>query len=419
MAKKMVINCGDCDARFVSEETLAAYETISINAGTLLVTPETRNLLNRYNVTLNCGDVLELEKDVRLSTINGNHQIKSGDAPEVKTCLMVNGSLEIGPGTAQVVKQYAGIIVNGNATYPESLSGSLSMLQVNGSVLCYPDEAIVLKRSAVIDRVFALRAKKKLYWSAKKMVMVDPQLDGAVLAAKGATFSAEEVILAESKVEQLIELIDEKAEIIIVPDGTSVIDDDLDFDEMTFKRYGRKLYINGDLKVLEDLDILDEIEYLNIRGDAEVIESMKDRLMAVLTEIEGNVKVVGKPKGRQMSDQMKVKISRWLLEQESEGLYITDCMKVVLDADIPAEMILQKLCIRDCMEVKCTSEQEAAVAAVSEDVMAIGGLENMLKDSLGGENGDGMGIGEMLKGAFGMAKDAVNTKYVNAGDYIL
>ena len=33
MAKKLIINCGDCDARNVSEETLAAYESIIINAG--------------------------------------------------------------------------------------------------------------------------------------------------------------------------------------------------------------------------------------------------------------------------------------------------------------------------------------------------------------------------------------------------
>jgi len=419
MAKKMIINCGDCDARNVSEETLAAYETICINAGTLLVTPETRNLLNRYHVTLNCGDVLELEKDVRLSTINGNHQIKNSDAPAERTVLVVNGSLEIGPGTAEVLKQYVGIHVNGNATYPESLSGCLTMMQVNGSSICYPDDAIVLKRSAVIDRMFALRAKNKLYWSAKKMIMVDPQLDSAVLVSKGATFSSSEVILAESKVESLIDLIDEKADIVIVPDGTAIIDDDVNLDEMTVKRYGTKLYITGDLKVLEECDILDELKYLNVRGDAEVIDSLKNRLMAVLTEIEGDVKVVKAPKGRQIGDKMKLKISKWLLDQEPDGLYITDCMQVVLDPDIPSEMILEKLSIHDCMEVKCSPEQESAVAAVAEDVMAIGGLGKMLKGTDGDEDGDSLGIGDMLKGAFGMAKDALNTKYINAGDYVL
>ena len=249
MAKKMIINCGDCDARNVSEETLAAYESIVINAGTVLVTPESKNLLNRYAVTMNCGDVLELEKDVKLSSINGSAQIKSTDVVPVRTYLDINGSLDIGPNTEKVLQQYVGISVNGTVTYPESMGGFLSGLSVNGSTVCYPDDAIVLKRNAVIDKVFALRAKNKRYWSAKRMIMVDPELNAAALAAKGATFSTKEVILAQSKVEDLIGLIDETAEIIIVPDCTSVIRDDVELDDALIRKCGTKLYILGDLRI--------------------------------------------------------------------------------------------------------------------------------------------------------------------------
>lgn len=420
MAKKMIINCGNCDARNVTEETLTAYETITINSGDVLVTPESKDLLNRYGVTLNCGNVLELEKDVKLVEINGSHQIKSGDKPTERTYLQVNGSLEIGPDTGEVLQQYVDIDVNGSVTYPESMSSYLGMLHVNGSTFCYPDEAIVLKRSAVIDRLFALRAKNKLYWSAKRMIMVDPQLDAGVLAAKGASFSSREVILAESKVESLIELIDEKAEIVIVPDGTAVVTDDVELDAMTIKRYGRKLYIIGDLKVMADEeDVLSKLEYLNIRGDVSVIDSLKNKLMAAITEIEGDVKVVKPPKGRHLEDKMVLRISKWLLEQEKDGIHVSDCMKLILDEDISGDLILEKLSISDCMEVKCTPEQEAAVAAVSEDVLAIGSLGKMVKDTMGNAAEADMGIGDMIKGAMGMAKDAVNTKIINAGDYVL
>lgn len=423
MAKKLLINCGDCDARNVAEETLAAYETVTINCGSVLVTPESKNLLNRYGVTLNCGDVLELEKDVKLMKINGSHQIKSGDAQTERALLKVNGSLEIGPGTQELLKQYVGIHVNGNATYPESLSGSLGMLKVNGSTICYPDEAIVLKRNAVIDRFFALRAKQKLYWSAKRMIMVDPQLDAAALEKRGAAFSAKEVILAESKAESLIGLIDEKAEIIIVPDETSVITDDVELDGMTLKKYGTKLYIVGDLKLTQDEeDVLGKLEYLNIRGDASVVAELKEKLMAAITEIGGNVKVIKKPKGRVMGDKMSLRISKWLLEQEADGIHATDCMKIILDEDIPNQLILDRLSISDCMEVKCTPEQEVAVSAVAENVMAIGGLGKMVKDAISSaqeSTGSDLGIGDMVKGALGMAKDALTTKVINAGDYVL
>lgn len=406
MAKKMIINCGDCDARNVSEETLAAYESIIINAGTVLVTPEAKNLLNRYAVTMNCGDVLELEKDVKLSQVNGSAQIRSSDMVPGRTYLVVNGSLEIGPNTEKVLQQYAGISVNGSVTCPESMGSYLNMLSVNGSTVCYPDEAVVLKRNAVIDKTFVLRAKKKLYWSAKRMIMVDPELDAAALAAKGATFSTKEVILAQSKVEALIDLIDEQAEIVIVPDGTAVIRDDVELNDMVLKKYGTKLYIIGDLHVPKEAgEALAQLEYLNVHGDVSVTEAMKGLLLEKATQISGDIRII---RGCAIQDKMSVRISQWMLEQEPEGISVVDCMKVRLDEDIPNQLILERLSVRDCMNVECTPEQESALGAVCEDVMKIGR----------GEESD-LGIGDILKGVLGGAKELLDTKVINAGDYVL
>lgn len=409
MAKKMIINCANCDARKVSEETLAAYETIVINASTILVSPETKELMNRYGVVMNCASVMELDADVELSSVNGSAQIRSTDVVAGRRYLTVNGSLEIGPGTQKVLDQYVGISVNGSVSCPESISAYLGKIKVNGSTNCYPDDAIILKRSAVIDRLFALRAKNSLYWSARRMIMVDPQLDAAVLEKKGATFSTKEVIIAESEVEDMIGLIDEKAEIVIVPDGTAVVLDDVELDEMTLKKYGTKLYIIGDLKVKgEAAPLLEQIEYLNIRGDAAVAEELKMQLMGAITEISGEVKLLKKPKGRRIEDKLSLKLSRWLVEQEADGISVSDCLNVALDADIPNDLILEKLSFSDCMKIKCSPEQEAAVAAVSEDVLSIGE---------GGD--DGMGIGDIIKGALGGAKELLNTKMVNTSNYVM
>lgn len=423
MAKKLMINCGNCDTRNVKEETLSAYESIVINCGAVLVSPESKDLLNRYGVTMNCGNVMELSKDVKVKTINGSAQIKSSDTAVDRVYLQINGSLEIGPNTQEVLKQYVGICVNGSVSYPESVSSCLGLMSVNGSTTCYPDGAIVLKRSAVIDKLFALRAKKNLYWAAKRMIMVDPQLDAAALAAKGATFATKEVILAESKVESLIDLIDEKAEIIIVPDGTVVVNDDVVLDDMTLRKYGRKLYVIGDVEVAKDFtQSLSQLQYLNIRGDAKVTEEGKAGLLEVLTEIDGEVKVVKSPKGKKIEDKLNLRISKWLLEQEPEGIYASDCVRIVLDEDIPNEMILEKMSFSDCVEIKCAPEQEAAVAAVSDDVVAIGGLGktvqramDMAKDATGSD----MSIGDIIEDAMGIGKDMLNTKVINAGDYVL
>lgn len=408
MAKKFMINCATCDARKVTEETLSAYESVVINAATVLVSPEGKELLNRYGVTMNCANVFEIPSDVEVCTINGSHRIESGDALGGKKYLLVNGSLTIGPNTQQVMEQYVGITVNGSLTCPESISAAFGKIQVNGSTTCYPDGAIVLKRSAVIDHLFTLRAKDSLYWSPNRMIMVDPLLEPSKLASKGCTFSAKKVIIAASKVEEMIGMIDERAEIIIVPDGTSVITDDVNLDALTVKKYGTKLYILGDLTANEEsTGALEALEYLNVRGDAKVTAELKTPLMEKLTEISGQVKTPKIIKGRRITDKMTVRISRWMLEKEPEGLVISDCMTVKIDEDIPKELILQKLSVSDVMTVKCAPEQEDVLAMVCEDVMTIGQGE------------DGMGVGDMIKGAFDTAKDLLNTKMVNAAEYVM
>lgn len=404
MAKKLIINCGDCDARNVREETLTAYESITINAGDILVTPESKALLYKHNVTMNCADVLELPMDAQLRTINGSAQIKSTDTVPQKTYLQVNGSLEIGPGSQKVLEQYAGVSVNGAVYCPESVSGYLGKLNVNGSVSVYPDEAIVLKRTAVIDKTFVLRAKERLYWSAKRMIMVDPELDGAALAAKGVRFSTREVLLAQSKVEELIDLIDERADIVILPDGTKVLDDDAKLSDTLLRRYGTKLYIQGDLVVPEESgEALARLEYLNVRGDVKVAELWKERLLEKAEEITGEVEVL---KGLLLKDKLSLRISRELLERETKGVWAEDCVRVKIDPDVPEELLLERLTLRDCVMVYCTAEQETAIGAISTDVVNVY-TEADEKATMGG----------LLDGVKGILD--LDTKVINAGDYVL
>lgn len=407
MAKKMVVNCGTCDARNVMEETLQAYEKVAVNAGTVLVTPESKVLLDRYGVALNCGNVIELPPDARLSSVNGSSRIMASDTVPEKTFLMVNGSLEIGPGTREVLKQYVGITVNGSVLHPESLSGCLTQLKVNGSIEVYPDDAIVLKRSAVIDRVFALRAKEKLYWSARRLIMVDETLDGEKLAAKGARFSSKEVILAESLVESLIDRIDERAEIIIVPDGTAVITDDVELNDLTMKKYGRKLYILGDVTVDKGAqEALNALEYLNVHGDISVPAALKEVLLERLTQHSGALKVV---KGMLIKGKLSARITKAMLEGAAEGICADGCVNLTVDGDIPSELILEKLEIFGCVNVSCAPEQEGAVTLVSAGVANINAGKKENDDSIDG----------MFRDFFGTAKDMLDTKMVNTGEYVL
>lgn len=407
MAKKLMINCGTCDARSVSEETLKSYEHIMINAGSVVVTPESKNLMNGYGVTINCGDVIELDRDVQLNSVNGSMQINSTDqVPEKRIFLALNGSLEIGPDTQDILAKYEAIHVNGSVTYPQSMSGK-TPLKVNGDTICYPDDAIVLKRSAVIDRLFALRAKARTYWAAKRLIMVDPQLDGETLAAKGATFSAGEAVIAESKVESVIDLIDEKTEITIVPDGTQVVLDDLELNTMAGKKYGSRLCVFGDLEIPETgKQTLEQLEYLNVQGDVRVQGGLEDLLARKLTVLKGKVQVI---RGRYLKDKLFLRISREMLEQEPEGLTICDCVQVNLDHNIPGTLIQEKLQLDSCVKVHCTPEQEPAVSLVCQDVVQISTQSE----------GEESGIGGMVNHVLGTAGETADTRFVSAGDYVL
>lgn len=406
MAKKLMINCSSCDTRKVREETLAAYESIVINAAVVFTNSESRLLLDKYHVTMNCAQVLDVEGDVQVSTINGKGQIKCTDVPAKSVFLVVNGALEIGPGTEKVLEKYVGILVNGSILYPESLSGSLGMMTANGSATCYPDGAVVLKNSAVIDRTFALRAKNSLYWAKKRLIMVDSLLDPGALAAKGAFFSGREAIVAASKAEGMVPLIDEKTDIILVPDGTAVILDDVSLGDVTVRKYGTKLYIAGDLTVDGDSGAaLEMLEYLNVRGDVKVIPELRELLLEKAVEIGGEVLAPRHLAGRVISDKISAKVSAWLLDQEPDGIHVEDCAAVKLDKDLSREQILERLTISDCAVVYCTPEQEDAVTAVCEDVAQI----------RTGDKEDGGLMGSLLGGA----KELLGCKMVNCSDYVM
>lgn len=400
MAKKLIINCASCDARNIREEDYAHYEAISVDAATVLLSPESKAVINRLPLTLNCANVVEIGRDVQLRIINGRGEIKSEDAvPDGKFYLLVNGALTIGPDTQKQLAMCSGMSVNGSLNCPESISAALNGVKVNGSVNCYPDGAIVLKRSAVIDRLFALRARPGLYWAGRRMIMVDPELDAEALRGKGASFSAGEFIVAQSKVEALLDLIDENAELILVPDGTSVVLDDITLDKDALRRRGNKLYVIGDVTVPEDGGVLAELEYLNVRGDILVPQEYREKLLETLTEHSGEVKLT-RPRGMLLEDKPFVKLSRRMLEQQPQGIEVSDCALVKLAEDIPNELIAERLHIEDCAVVECSEEQEAAVALVCEDVAQI--------SSRGPD-------GKLLDGL----KSLADTKTINAAEYVL
>lgn len=147
--------------------------------------------------------------------------------PERKFYMLVNGVLNIGPDTQKQLAQCVGMTVNGSLLCPESLYATLGNVKVNGASACYPDGRHSPPSQRGHRQAVRHARKARPVLAARRLIMVDPELDAEALRAKGAAFSAAEVIVAQSKVEALLDLIDEKADIVIVPDGTAVVLDDL------------------------------------------------------------------------------------------------------------------------------------------------------------------------------------------------
>ena len=406
--KKMIVNCASCDMRSVSEETLQSYEQIVVNSALVLVTARTKDLLNRYNVRLDAADVLEVPEgdNVRVSSQNGAYELTGDRMPSAGeiALLMVNGSLTVGEDALEAARAYQQIRVNGSVVMPRSMVGKLTNLSVNGSTETYPDGAIRLRRNAVIDRTFPLRIRENaLYWAARRLVFTDPALDVEKLRDKGVRFSTKTALLAESLAEAVTPLLDEEADILVVPDGTGFVNGYAKVNKRFLKKFGTKLYVNGDLIVEADAaDVLPQIEYLYVNGTAKVPADLVDAFEEIDARYD-ELKVV-KAWGKIIEDQIRVKVDKALLEKYPTGILVTDCVMVKLAADLTPEMILDRLSLADCVQVHCSEEQEAAVGAVAEDVVSINGAD------------DAMGVGDMVTGSLGLHPDL---KVINAAEYVM
>lgn len=374
---KKVITCSTCDTRSATEESLSAFEKIIINTSDLLVSPESKLLLDRYGVEIHCAGVVEVPGNCVIRTVNGMAAITPTDTAGPATILQVNGRLDIAPGTQEALKRYVKIHVNGMVCYPNSLEGHLPMLDLNGSTTCYPDDAVILKNNTSIDHIFLLRAKDRLYWSPNRLICTDLTLDTAALKAKGARFDARKALISESLLEDMVDLMDDRADIIPVPDGTRVLTDNVTLTTNLLKKMGKKLYVLGNVKV-EDAAALEAIEYLHVEGSVTVDETSKD-LAELKAEAEGGVKVLRATSGRVIEDRDDtVEVTLWMLEQG--GLHIQDCNTVWIDPSIAPEVILDRLTIEDCESVCCAPAQKGAVSFVCEDVEEIMTEEDAAKE---------------------------------------
>lgn len=384
--KVLKINCNLCDTRNMQENMFEGYESVVINANLLIVNGRSKALLSKYAVQIDVNQVLEVSDSCKFSMHNGRFSIQSNVPVSEDMVLMVNGTLEIEPETEEQLKHYMKIMVNGTVQYPQSAASYLTdKLSVNGSSVCYPDKAVLLKPTAVLDKYFPLRAKKNgLYYAQSRVVIMDSQFLAEMLAQKEVKFITKKLIAPESVLTRILGLFDENVDITAVPEGCAFIKDDVTLDKALIRSQGTKLYICGNLTLDKgSAEALSAVEYLYVEGDVYLPQQLTDAFMQVNAFYE-KLNVV---KGRLVSERQKVCVDRNMLKASPDGVTVLDCVEVRIHPDVPAESILEKTAFWECVRIICSAEQKSAVEVVSRDTVQICTEEDLKEKAA--ENNDG------------------------------
>lgn len=404
--KNMMINCDLCDTRKMKEEDYADYEKIVINSDIVLINERSKSVLNRLPVMLNHDDMIEVPEDVEVNvkSINGTGKITGTTQVSDNTLLMVNGSLEIEPGTEEQLRKYMKIIVNGSVRYPESLGAYMCKASVNGSAYTYPDDYIILSDSFKMDKYFPLRARQDgRYYVRKRIVVTDKDIDLKKLEEKNVRLRTQEFVINEGKAEEAASLVNEEAQFVIIPDEMELLYDDVKLDEELLRKKGDKLFIYGDMTIEKGTDLaalMNKVQKIIVKGTVYLREEHKELLSQMDIEYE---ELVVEKDTRKFVNKPGARIDKLLFENSPEGIEVKNVAKVELAEDITPEMILDKLSIENCAQVICNEEQESAVSAIAVNVASIGKSEN----------------NTMPGGLFHLGKELLNTKIVNADTYIM
>ena len=68
----------------------------------------------------------------------------------------------------------------------------------------------------------------------------------------------------------------------LLPDGTAVVEDDLELTASSLRRYGTRLYVLGDAVIpAESADLLAQIEFLHVTGEVELPDALEAAFFAI------------------------------------------------------------------------------------------------------------------------------------------
>ena len=237
-----------------------------------------------------------------------------------------------------------------------------------GKTEYYPDRAAILKARTQIDDLFIARASRSLYYCSGPLFFLDTGIDTGKMLEKGFRFAARKIVVAESLLGKLLSLFDEETELVRVPDGTRLIEGELELQPKTIRKNGTKLYVYGDVTI-QDAEALSSLEYLYADGTVSINKELED----AFDEIDSTyreLKLIDPDIGY-ITDRPTVRIGSAMLDTHPKGLQVEDCARVILSGELTEKEVLEKLRVTDCAMVICPKELKSAVSMIAEDVAMI------------------------------------------------
>ncbi|MCL1849537.1 MAG: hypothetical protein FWF83_07715, partial [Clostridiales bacterium] len=246
MEKTLQINTGSALLFNEKSEKLSGYDSVSINAGHMIISQKVYEKLADMGISINSGNMHIVEVTGDIVTLAGGTAITS--ATSYAGCYLVcDGHLivEDAKGLEGITGLYAGCLFR-----PESVNLSTIRGITAASQVVYPDKAKLHIGNLAIDEAAPITLDDDtLYWIHGSM----KALDGAALEKmlqKGTTFHCGRLIIYTGLYEKYKALV--KADrFTFIPDGHRVVDD-VALDAATVSLYGDKLYVLNDLMIPHD-----------------------------------------------------------------------------------------------------------------------------------------------------------------------
>lgn len=380
MGKNCQIKAAFVDCRFVTQEFLDQYDSISIHSALMISNEEVQAKLSGKLTYMNVATSLFLPNNTEIVLKNGTYLLGTNTTvSENPIFLIVNGTLLVEKDAESFLTQEIKGIVNGEILCPRSLAKYIHKFDVNGSFKVYPDEAELIQKDLKLDARFLRHAQVGAsYYVKGKVLASDDRLDAEALLAKDITIFAEHAYLKE-KFACLDVLFEMDTKIDLIPDDFSLVTEDLVLTCSDVEKLGEKLYVLGDVEVKkEQLSAIEKLSAIIVEGKAKVydqyLEVWKQKCLRGCTVIFDDKKV--------LSDFVQLNVDIQTLKNAKEGVCIADCMTVVIEPEVSSELLAEKVGnIQDCACVVCTKAQLSTLQMLSRNVGNFEVLETEERDA--------------------------------------